>query len=132
MASHIKILGILHIILSALGLIAAVLCLVLLGGFAAFANFSDQAPDHNAAPMFGFIGIAVFVFLLVISLPGLIGGIGLVKFAPWSRVLMIIISCIDLINIPFGLALRIYGLWVLTKPESIALLSRDRYQPVVY
>jgi hypothetical protein len=132
MASHIKILGILHIILSALGLLAAVLCLMLLGGFAALSSISDQAADHNAAPMLGIIGVAAFVFLIIISVPGLVGGIGLVKFAPWSRVLMIVISCIDLINIPFGLALGIYGLWVLTKPESVGLLSRGGYQPVVY
>ena len=45
---------------------------------------------------------------------------------------MIVISVLDLLNIPFGTALGIYGLWVLTKPETEALLSGRRYQSASY
>ena len=55
--------------------------------------------------------------LLVLGLPGIIAGAGLLKFRPWARILGIIISALDLIHFPFGTALGVYGLW--------ALLSRD-------
>jgi hypothetical protein len=34
--------------------------------------------------------------------------------------------------VPFGTAIGIYGLWVLTKPETEALLSGRRYQAASY
>jgi hypothetical protein len=72
----------------------------------------------------GGLGAVAALFLAIVSLPGLIGGIGLLNLAPWSRILMIVISALELLSIPFGTALGIYGLWVLTKPETQTLLSR--------
>ena len=51
------------------------------------------------------------MFLLAMSAPAIIGGIGLLKFRPWSRLLMIIVSSLHL-PLPFRTALGIYGLWV--------------------
>ena len=53
------------------------------------------------------------IFLLVLSLPGLITGIGLLKFQPWARIVGLVFGAINLINIPFGTILGVYGLWVL-------------------
>ena len=72
----------------------------------------------------------IFVVIGAISLPGLIGGIGLLNLASWSRIFMIVISALDLLNVPFGTALGIYGIWTLTRPETEALFARRRYQPV--
>jgi hypothetical protein len=61
----------------------------------------------------------------VFSTPGLIGGIGLLNMAPWSRMFMIVISALHLLHVPVGTALGIYGLWALTKPETEALFARE-------
>ena len=127
MESHIKIVGILHIVLSCMGVLAAVVVLLVFGGLAGVVGVSDHTGDSAAAvPILGGIGGILFVIIMAVSVPGLIGGIGLLKMAPWSRILMIVISVIDLFNIPFGTALGIYGLWVLTKPETVALLEGRR------
>jgi len=127
MDSHIKIVGILHIVLSCMGVLAAVVVLLVFGGLAGIVGVSDHSTDSAAAvPILGGIGGILFVIIMAVSVPGLIGGIGLLKMAPWSRILMIVISVIDLFNIPFGTALGIYGLWVLTKPETVALLDGRR------
>jgi hypothetical protein len=42
----------------------------------------------------------------------------LITFKPWARVLAIILSALHLLNIPFGTALGIYGLWVLLSNEG--------------
>jgi len=133
MESHVKLLGILHVVLSSMGVLAAVIVLFVFGGLAGIVGMSDHSADTGlGVTVLSGIGGIISIVILVISLPGLIGGIGLLKLAPWSRVLMIVISVLDLVNIPVGLALGIYGLWVLTKPETQALLERGRYQTTAY
>jgi hypothetical protein len=81
--------------------------------------------------MLGGIGGIIAIVILVFSLPGLIGGIALLMRAPWSRVYMLVISALHLLHLPFGTALGIYGLWVLTRPEAETILS-GRYAARIY
>jgi len=53
----------------------------------------------------------------------LIGGIGLLKKKPWARILVLIVGCVRLFVFPIGTALGVYSIWVLTKDETISLLS---------
>jgi hypothetical protein len=131
MESHIRTLGILHIILGSLGLIGALVVLMVFGGLAGLVGMSaERAGDAAVAmPFLGGLGLFIAVLILVFSLPGFIGGIGLLKLAPWSRIFMIVISVLDLLHVPLGTALGIYGLWVLTNPQATALFERRRFQP---
>ena len=130
MENHVKVVAILHILLGAMGVMAAVGLLLLFGGFAGMLGLSSRVPEQAlAVPILGAVGIVVFVIMILLWLPGLIGGIALLKLAPWSRVFMIVISALDLLSIPFGTALGIYGLWVLTKPETQDLFARRPYHP---
>ena len=65
----------------------------------------------------------IAVLLVVISLPGLIAGIGLLKFRPWARILAIIIGALHLLSFPFGTALGVYTLVVLLNAETPALFG---------
>lgn len=133
MDTHIKVVGILHVIFGAIGILVAVGFLLLFGGIAGVVGLSADHPDAAVAvPIVGALGTILFLIIGVISLPGLIGGIGLLKLAPWSRVLMIVISALELVNVPFGTALGIYGLWVLNRPESEAMFARRPYQRAAY
>jgi len=126
MEQHVKILGALHIVFGTLGLLLALGILVLFGGIAGLINAFDYSGDaHISAPILGGIGAIIFVVLLVLSLPGLIAGIGLLQFRPWARILTIVISVLDLIHVPFGTALGIYGLWVLLSQGSERLFRRS-------
>ena len=120
MAQHVKILGILHIIYAGLVLLVGVIVLVVMGGIAGFLNANpDRSADSQVAPpILVLIGLGVFCFLLLLSLPGIIGGFGLLAFKEWSRILTIVLSAFELLSVPFGTALGIYGLWVLFKPET--------------
>ena len=120
MESHVKTLGILHIVFGALGVLVAVGLLVLFGGIAGLIGATTSHADDAriSIPILGGIGAFVFVFVLALSLPGLIAGIGLLQFRPWARILTIVVSVFDLIHVPFGTALGIYGLWVLLSQDS--------------
>jgi len=124
MAQHVKILGILHIIYAGLVVLAGIVVLVIMGGIAGIISTTDTSPDSQVAPpILGLIGIGVFVLLLVLSLPGIIGGFGLLQFKSWARILVIVLSVFELISIPFGTALGIYGLWVLLNRDAERLFE---------
>jgi len=116
MAQHVKILGILHIVFGGLGVLGAIIVLMIFGGLSAFLSASDRG--DVPAPVLGAIGGLIFLVILIISLPGLIIGVGLLQFRPWARIGGIVLSAIDLLGFPFHTILGIYGLWVLLNRET--------------
>ena len=120
---HVKILAILHIVLGSLGVLAALTIMVVFGGIAGLIHVTNNS-DVPAAPIIGLIGGVLMIIILVLSFPGIIVGIGLLNFRSWARILAIVLSVLDLIHIPFGTALGIYGLWVLLSPQAEPLFRR--------
>jgi len=121
MAQHVKILAILHIVFSAIGLVAGFVVLLIFGGLAGLIGTSQiRSPDQGVLgfALLGGIGGFIFLIVLALSLPGLIGGIGLLQFKPWARKLMIAVSACDLLGFPLHTALGIYGLWVLLNRDA--------------
>ena len=130
MREHIRILGILNIIMGALGVLIGLGILLVMGGVAGVitaALRSANDPDYQngivAAPIVATIGVAIAVFFFILSLPAILGGWGLMNFRPWSRILMIIVSVFHLFHVPIGTAVGIYGLWVLLNTESQRILE---------
>jgi hypothetical protein len=124
MTTHVKVLGVLYIVFGAIGVFSALFLGLALGAASGIVGQAASPEDAAVAlPIIGLAGSALVVFLLAISLPGLITGIGLLKFQSWARILGIVLSAINLINIPFGTVLGIYGLWVLLTKETEALFS---------
>ncbi|MBV9087664.1 MAG: hypothetical protein JOY79_09280 [Acidobacteriaceae bacterium] len=123
--THVKILGVLYIVIGALGVAAS---LVLLGLFGGIAGLSHSGGHPNAAPVIGFIGLSVMLVILAISAPSIVAGVGLLKFQPWARILTLILSALHLFSIPIGTALGVYGLWVLLKRDTEPLFRRGTIQ----
>ena len=116
MQQHLTILGWLYIALGGLGILAAVIILVVMGGVGLASG------DAGAAAIMGVIGVFVAIFAAVMSLPSLIGGWGLLKGKSWSRMLVIVLGCLQLLGFPVGTAIGVYTLWALTQPEAQTLL----------
>ncbi len=125
MQRHVKILAILHIILGGLGVFAAMVVMAIFGGLAGLVNFSEYTHDGIVgSAVLGVVGMAVTTVVLIISVPGLIAGIGLLNYQPWARILTIVLSALELPGVPFHTALGIYGLWVLLSNDGAALFER--------
>jgi len=77
--------------------------------------------DRDAIEVLSIIAPIIVVFCIVTALPSIIGGIFLLRFKEWSRILVIIVSFIDLINFPIGTAVGAYSLWVLLNNDTIKL-----------
>src|SRR5438128_9502627 len=84
---------------------------------------ADDPDAMVALPVIGLTGAALVSFLLVLSLPGLITGIGLLQRRPWARIAGIVISIIGMMFIPFGTLIGVYGLWVLFSKEDERLFT---------
>lgn len=120
MKQHVSILGVLYIVFGGLGLIGAFALLALFGGVAGIVSLvAHEEPDAAVAvPILGGIGVVVSVFVALLSLPGLVVGIGLTKFRRWARLGGVVLSALNLLNFPLGTALGAYGLWVLLSKET--------------
>jgi len=130
MISHVMVLAWLNIIWGGLIAFCGLIVLLVFGGIAGIVGATGRDSDSVVAiPILGTIGFAIFIGLLILALPSLAGGIGLLQLKPWARILEIVLSALHLFAVPFGTALGIYGLWVLLKPETEALFQR---QPLPY
>jgi hypothetical protein len=114
---HIKVLGIMFIIRGVLSILlgTAVALLILIGGL--------FATDTRLMAVLAVVILIVGSIAAVTGILEIAGGWGLLLVKKWSRLLVIIMSIINLIDIPFGTALGIYGLWVLLKPEAEQILT---------
>ena len=121
--THVSLVAWLHIILSILGLLVAALVFLIFVGIGLLLAASDETA---AMGIFAVIATIIGVFLLLVSVPGLIGGIGLLQRQNWARILVLILSVLQLFNIPFGTAVGVYSLWTLTREETMALFGETR------
>ena len=117
METHVKVVGWLNIALSILA-IAAGLCIavVVIGG-----GLISQ--DDTAITVTRIVGMVLLGIALVLAIPGLIAGIGLLRYKNWARILAIILGVLNLLNIPVGTAVGIYTLYVMLDDETSALFN---------
>lgn len=112
MLRHVRTLGILHIVLGIFGVIVAFIA------YMAISIGGIISGDAQAITITQIVGLAVGSFLLLLSLPGIIGGWGILHYKIWARILLLVIGCLNLLNFPFGTALGIYTIWVLMNAQS--------------
>ncbi len=129
METHIKVLGILNIILGAFGLVVALGLLLMFGGIAGIVSTTGDPDAEIAVPILGAIGGLIFVIVLVVSVLVIIAGWGILNYREWGRILGIVVAVIELVNVPIGTAIGIYGLWVLLNSQTVELFRARRYAP---
>ena len=104
---HITILGWLHIALNVFTLFIGVIVFFVLIGAGLLAE------DGEAMSVLAIVATFVLGFMVVISIPGIITGWGLLKRKSWARVLALVIGFFSLMNIPLGTVLGVYTIWAL-------------------
>src|SRR5207245_5887627 len=106
--SHIRLLGIFWLSLSALDAVGGVAALVLANTL--FSRWAPEGMPMFLHPLVGALGI----LSIVKSVGGFLAGWGLLNRQPWARLLAIILGGISLFfHIPFVTALVVDILWVL-------------------
>jgi hypothetical protein len=120
---QVTVVGALHIGLSLLTFLAGVIVAMVLIGTGLLV--APTQGGEEALPILLAVGLGVGLLLVVLSVPGIVGGWGLLKFKSWARILVIILSAIDLLNVPIGTVVGGYSLWVLLQDETEKLFAGD-------
>lgn len=118
METHVKVLGWLNIVMGVLGLLVAIFVFVVLVGT------GYLAVDENAFPVLMTVGILCAGFTALLSIPGVIAGIGLLGYRPWARILALVLGVLNLFSVPIGTIVGVYTLYVLLDDDSSRLFNR--------
>jgi hypothetical protein len=114
---HVRVVAALRIGFSVLGLVGAGIVFVVLVGLGLI------LVDTEAVRMLLFVGTTVGAFLAILSVPGILAGIGLLRRWSWARWLTVILAAFDLVNIPFGTLFGVYALWVMLQEDTEQLFA---------
>jgi hypothetical protein len=115
---HVTMVGAIQIGFSIIGLIGTVAVF-----FALRFAFGQVGDDDAGRTVLGFLSISLPLFMATLSALGLVAGTGLITYKPWARYLILIVSVLGFLNIPFGTLKGIYAIWVLQKDDAIKLFQ---------
>jgi hypothetical protein len=119
MEKHINVVAALQIGLSIFNLLIAFLIftvLKLVGGF---------VDEPEGGMVLSIIADVLAIVFIVISVPGILAGLGLYKRKEWARILTLILSIIEIFSFPFGTAIGIYSIWALIQPETVSAFENS-------
>ena len=120
MESHLRAIGIIHIILNSLH----ILCLLMVPLLITLIPLPDNFYFPGESWVFLFIAVILF-FIFIFSILGIIGGIALLKRKKWSKVLVLVASAAAALSFPFGTALAVYSFWAILNEKSPSYFTAD-------
>ena len=116
MNKHVTILSIFYF---AIGTILMFLSIIALVALPLIGNFIPE--DAIPFDLFSFLGAGIGGIFFLFSMVKLIGAYGLLKRKSWGRIYVLVLCVLGLLSFPFGTLIGIYGIWILTKDETINL-----------
>jgi len=119
MEKHVTLVAALNIGFGVMGLLVACLAFVVIAGAGAISG------DPQTMAITSVVAATIAVFFITLSVPEIVGGIGLLKHRGWARILVLIIAVLELFQIPFGTVVGIYTIWVLLNDETAKLFTKD-------
>ncbi len=114
MEPHVKVLGLLHMLVGGLGGVAGILF---------FGLFAGPTFAASYGPIVGYTVNGWVILMLILVIPSIVIGAGLLYMRPWARSSGTVIAILELLIFPLGTGLGIYALWVLLSPEADPLFS---------
>lgn len=120
MKQHVSFVGAIHVGFGILGLLGALTVFIIF-------NFAQGfvIDEPLAEEILSFLGGTLSLLIMFFASLGIIGGIGLFSYKPWARILVMIVSAINCLNIPIGTAKGVYSIWVLMQKETMELFELD-------
>jgi hypothetical protein len=116
MDTHVKALGTANILFGVFGVLLGAIVFIFYGGPIGMYRTMDD-------DILGLLLAGSVVFHMLLAIPCILVGIFLRSLTEWSRSLAIVVSALNLLNVPLGCILGGYGVWVLLTPETDPLFS---------
>ena len=127
MESHRRILGILYIVSGIMNLVAMLLLSLLFSILFPFifenAHIDDQWVMVWVLPI---IRTFAVIIILIIAIPSLLGGWGMLTNKSWAMTLLLILGCLKLFSFPFGTAIGIYTIWVYAEEHRLKQTTKPQ------
>lgn len=123
MHGHVKAVGIIFMVFGCLGAFGGLVMLLFFGGLGGAAALSGEQDAGVAGGILGMLGGFLFFVTLLISLPSILAGWGLLKFKPWARILTIILAVLSLPGFPVGTLIGAYALWAMLNKDTAPLFQ---------
>jgi hypothetical protein len=120
MEKHLTLVASFHIAVGILGIILSAVIWVVLVGWGIITG------DDSLMAAASLIASIISAILLFVSILGIIGAVGLLKRRSWARILILVVSALYLIKVPYGTALGVYSIWALLNEETKQLLASGR------
>ena len=119
MRTHIKVVGLVNLLYSALGVLAAL-------GALFGTVFGSLATLNPVAMVVGSVaGVVMGIVIGAISIFGLIAGVALLNHQNWARYVVLVVSALRLFNWPWGTFFGGYSIWVLTHQDTKDLFNAN-------
>jgi hypothetical protein len=115
--TQVRAVGLLNIVVGACCGLAAIFDILFFGGGAALAAYFDV----NSVIAYVWLGAA-----LLLMVPCIVTGIAIVGFRRWARTFGIVLSIFEMLVVPLGTIIGIYGLVVLFS-EDVDMIFERRY-----
>ncbi len=97
---------------------SAIILLVGVGLFTLLTGIGVAVDDRVAFRVLTTVGTVLGWVFVLLALPGILAGIGVLAHKSWGRVLAIIIGAIDLANFPVGTFIGAYSIFVLIQDAA--------------
>jgi hypothetical protein len=121
MKKHVTIVGALHIGFGTLFMIGAIVLYFVF-------NFARGivGSDNVAQTVLSFLQYILPIFIGTIAMLGIVGGVGVLSFKSWARIIVIIVAALGCFNIPIGTLVGVYSIWVLMQDETVKLFNKEQ------
>lgn len=119
MKSHVDFLGTLFIVWGLLTVVVGVSTLALgVGAVALITSASRSGGSQLAAGITAAAFTALAFIAMLWGAAHVIVGVPLRRYAPWSRLIALLLGSVDLLLLPYGTALGVYALWTLLTEDG--------------
>jgi hypothetical protein len=115
--THVRVLGLLNIVVGTLSGLTAIFDILFFGGGVTLSAYLDV----NSIVTYVWLGAA-----LLLMVPCIVTGIALLGFRSWARTFGIVLSILEMLIVPLGTIVGIYGLVVLFS-EDVDMIFERRY-----
>jgi hypothetical protein len=129
MEKHVKLLAVLSIVYGSLHALAGLVGWVLF-------RWMGLYHSYVSGGMVGFLLLAnsiaavLLLFVTLVAVGCIIGGIGLLHRKRWARLVVLVLSFLNLIHFPLGTALGVFGIWVLMNDATDILFAQNPGPPM--
>jgi len=127
MEQHKKVLGIIYLITAVLQIL--VLSLLSLLWSTIFGFIVTEMDSHEARIVefiFSILRFIPWIIILIISVPSLIAGFGLLNGQRWALLMALVLGCLKILSFPIGTAIGIYSIWVYLESDKLEKAQANR------